>query len=80
GRTLIIKAKGADIMMPSPATNEQNAERNTWSKHKELDQTIIDAIPEDKITYEFNITMYEANHDLYIELLPGKSDKSLLDF
>ena len=80
GRTLIIKAKGADIDMPSSSSNEPNAGRNSRSRHKEFDQKTIDAIPREKITYDFNINMYEANHDLYIELLPGKSDKSFLDF
>lgn len=80
GKTIAIKAKGAKL------TLGDNNRTNIWTPygtigvgHKELDPEIVNSIKPEDITYDFDAKLFEANHDLYIELF-NRGDEGIMDF
>lgn len=80
GQRIAIKAKGVKLLVgESNQTNVWTPYGSVGVKHKELDNDMINNIKPSDITYDFEAKLYEANHDLYIELY-STGGKGVMDF
>lgn len=82
GKNIAVKTKGVKVYM-----GEQNGTK-VWTpygsvsvRHKELDPNIINNIKPEDITYSFDVKLFEANHDLYLDIYnSGENGKDVMDF
>jgi len=79
-KQIAIKIKGAKLIV-----GEQN-QTQVWTPygsvgvgHKELDPEVLNNIKPSDITYNFDVSMYENRHDLYLQVITKDGD-SILDF
>lgn len=74
GMTLAIKVKGTSKSFGKDKVY-------TSKGHKVLDPKIVNQLTPDEITYNFDVTLAEADHDLYVNIFyAGSSSKSVMDF
>jgi hypothetical protein len=80
GQVIAIKAKGAKIVFgDSNQTNVWTPYGSVGVRHKELDPELVNNIKDSDITYDFDAKLFEANHDLYIELY-NSGKQGVMDF
>lgn len=82
GKTIAIKVKGAKIVLPESGTDVFTPYGSVSVQHKDIDPNIINNIKSEDITYDFDAKLFEANHDLYIQIFyKGDYNKSnVMDF
>lgn len=88
GQQLAIKVKGISKILGEEILGTATAGTNWWgnvafarSHIKELDPNIINKISPEKITYDFDVTYSEADHDLYIRVYyKGDNGGGVMDF
>lgn len=82
GKILAIKVKAAKVILPENNTSVITPYGAVGVQHREIDPNIINNIKDKDVTYDFDVKLLEANHDLYIEVYyKGENDKSnVMDF
>lgn len=81
GKTIAIKIKGAKIAIPENKTQVYTPYGSVDVQHKEIDPNIINNIKDKNITYNFDVKLFETNHDLYLQVnYKGKDGTSIMDF
>lgn len=81
GKTIAIKVKGTKKFMGQNNTHVDTPIGSVGINHKELSPEIINSITPADLIYSFDATLFEANHDLYIEIInKGENGKSIMDF
>ena len=80
GHVIAIKAKAVKMIVG------ENNQTNVWTpygsvgvRHKEMDPELINNIKPEDITYDFDVKLFEANHDLYIQLF-SSGEQGVMDF
>ena len=82
GKTIAIKVKGAKVVLPESGTDVFTPYGSVSVQHKEIDPNVINNIKAEDITYDFDAKLFEANHDLYIQILykGGNDNSNVMDF
>lgn len=82
GKTIAIKVKGAKVVLQESGTDVFTPYGSVSVQHKDIDPNIINNIKTEDITYDFDATLFEANHDLYIQILykGGQGKSNVMDF
>ncbi len=81
GKTIAIKIKGAKVAIPENNTQVYTPYGSVGVQHKEIDPNIVNNIKDEDVTYNFDVKLFEANHDLYIQVnYKGKDGTSVMDF
>ncbi len=81
GKTIAIKIKGAKVVIPENNTQVYTPYGSVDVQHKNIDPNIINNIKDKDITYNFDAKLFEANHDLYLQVIyKGKDGTSVMDF
>lgn len=78
GKTLLIKAKGAKVNLLSSGTDVAVSTPfgSVGVNGSKISAEDVAKITDDQITYDFSATVFESEHDLYIQL----EGKDILDF
>ena len=80
GRQLSIKIKGSKKIFGTNSTSVYTPRGSVGVHHRDLDPEIINNIKSEDIVYDFDAVLYEANHDLYIQVMYKGEGKSIMDF
>ena len=80
GKKIAIKAKGAKLAIVDDHQTRVDIPFYSVSvRHKNLDPEVINNLKPEDITYEFDATLSESHHDLYIDVF-NSSGKDVMDF
>lgn len=81
GQRIAIKVKGSKKIVSTNSTSVNTPYGSVGVQHKDLDSEVLNNIKPEDIIYDFDVVLYEANHDLYIQIMyKGENGKSIMDF
>lgn len=85
GKTIAIKVKGAKIFAGQNKTNVGFGSSFGFGGisvgRKELPADVVNNIKPEDITYNFDASLFESSHDLYIDIISsGENGKGIMDF
>lgn len=81
GKKIAIKVKGAKVFAGENGTKVFTPYGAVGVKRKEITPELINNLKPSDITYDFDATLYESHHDLYIEIInKGNDGSGIMDF
>lgn len=79
GKTIAIKTKGAKLFTGQNTTNVGTPYGFVGVQHDDISADMINNLNESDYTYLFDYSIFEANHDLYIQI-SFKGENGIMDF
>lgn len=80
GKTLAVKVKGAKVMAGQKRSGVVTPMGDVGAATTEISPDLINNIDPNDITYDYDVRLYEAHHDLYIEVYYKGKGGSVMDF
>lgn len=81
GQRIAIKVKGSKKIVSTNSTRVNTPYGSVGVHHQDLNSEILNNIKPEDIIYDFDAVLYEANHDLYIQVMYiGEGGKNIMDF
>ncbi len=80
GKTIAVKVKGAKVIAGQKRSGVVTPMGDVGAASTEISSDLINNIDPKDITYDYDVRIYEAHHDLYIEVYNKGKGGSVMDF
>lgn len=80
GTTIAVKVKGAKVIAGQKRTGVVTPMGDVGAATTEISPDLVNNIDPKDVTYDYDVRIYEAHHDLYIEVYYKGKTGSVMDF
>ncbi len=80
GKTIAVKVKGAKVIAGQKRSGVVTPMGDVGAATTEISSDLVNNIDPKDITYDFDVRIYEAHHDLYIEVYYKSKGGNVMDF